>query len=68
MFYAIVDRKDNNRIAEHVSGQLLIFLTREEAESRYQPFSVHSTYDTSTQWEIVPVVVIVPDGYKVTHG
>lgn len=59
--FGIVDRKNNDRIAENANGQLLVFLTAEEAQARYDlsGYGVYSQNDTTTQWEIAPVIILV---------
>ena len=59
--YAIVDKKNNDRIGEHISGQLLVFLTFEDAQARYDKsgFAEYCKHDTTVDWQIKPVMVLV---------
>jgi hypothetical protein len=59
--YAIVDKKNNDRIGEHISGQLLVFLTFEDAQARYDKsgFAEFSKHDGTVDWQIAPVMVLV---------
>lgn len=57
--YAIVDKKNNDRVCEHASGQLLVFLTFEDAQARYDKsgFAEFSKNDGTVDWQIAPVMV-----------
>lgn len=59
--YAIVDKKNNDRIGEHISGQLLVFLTFEDAQARYDKsgFAEFSKNDGTVDWQIEPALVLV---------
>lgn len=61
--FAIVDRKNNNRIGEHISGQLLVFTDMEAAETRYAEsgFAEYCKHDTTVDWQIAPVLVLVQE-------
>lgn len=61
MLYGIVDKKDNDRIGEHISGQLLVFLTFEDAQARYDKsgFAEFSKNNGTVDWQIAPVMVLV---------
>jgi len=61
--FGIVDKKNNNRIGEHISGQLLVFTDREAAEERYAAsgFAEFSKHDGTVDWQIAPVMVLVKE-------
>lgn len=59
--FAIVDKKNNDKIGENLSGQALVFVDRESAEARYAAsgFAEFMKHDTTVDWQIAPVIVLV---------